>query len=424
MSSERVVVVGAGLAGLACAQRLARSGVETVVLEAGDAVGGRVRSDRVDGFVIDRGFQVLNTAYPALPAVADLDRLELRHLPRGIRLRRDGRLAEVPHPLASAGAVVRAARSRAATWPELVALARYGAGVAVGSPAAIKARPDVAASAAWADAVPDGVAADILTPFLAGVVLESPISTSRVFTDLMMRMFARGSSALPAAGMQALPELIAGSLPPGTVRLDSPVADVRRDAALLADGTTVEGAAVVVATDPWTAHRLLPELGPLPVPRGVTTYYFATDPWPGQSGVLAVDADGSGVTNSVVLTASAPEYAADGRSLIATSVLHVDGAPLVPAGTARDVAARLHEAPTSDWELVATRYLPHALPAMPAPHQLRKPVHAAGSGVWVAGDHRDTSSIQGALVSGRRAAADVLRSLAGTTAGPQGVATS
>ncbi len=408
-----VVVVGAGLAGLVCANRLCAGGIDVVVLEASDAAGGRVRTDRVEGFSIDRGFQVLNTAYPALRADVDLDRLDLRPLPRGIRLRRHGRLSDVPHPLSSAGTALQAASSRAASVREKAALARYAARLAYGSPASIKRQPDIAARAAWEQQLPAGAIEEVLTPFLAGVVLEPEITASRVFVDLMVRMFARGASAVPAAGMQALPEQIAGTLPTGVLRLDTPVAQVLTDAVQLRDGTVVDARAVVVATDPWTAHRLAPELGPAPAARGVTTYYFAAEPWRRQSPLLTVDADGSGVMNSVVLTSSAPEYSTDGRSLIATSVLNDGTAAAVPADRARDVAVELHGAPGGDgWELVATRDVGHALPAMPAPHQLRKPVHLTRQGVWVAGDHRDTSSIQGAMVSGRRAAASLLRALA------------
>lgn len=410
MSRPPVVVVGAGLAGLACARRLTVAGIPTVLLEAGDQVGGRVRSDTVDGFTIDRGFQVLNTAYPALQET--LPRLDLRHLPRGVRVRRRGALHDVPHPFASPTAVFRAASSGAADLRGKLAVARYAGGVLTSTPAAIKRRPDIAARDAWAGQVPDAVARDLLLPFLSGVVLEPEIATSRVFTDLMMRMFALGSSAVPAAGMQALPLALADQLPPDCLRRESPVAEVHRDGVLLRDGSTLDARAVVVATDPWSAHLLVPELGTPPEARGVTTYYFAAAPWSGADPTLTVDADGSGVRNSVILTGSAPEYSTDGRFLIATSVLHDGDAPALLAEAARGVAVTLHEAPTSDWELVTRRDIPFALPAMPAPHPLRKPVHVAERGVWVAGDHRDTSSLQGALVSGARAATSVLREMA------------
>ena len=406
-----MVVVGAGLAGLACARRLLAHGLNVRVLEASDAVGGRVATDRVDGFTGDRGCQVLNTAYPALRRAVDLDRLALRPLPRGARIRRRGRLADVPHPFASPTAAVRAATSGAASLPGKLSLARYAASLLASPAESVKRRPDVDAPTAWGEQVPAAVVDDVLVPFMSGVVLEAEITTSRVFTDLMMRMFALGTSAVPAAGMRALPEALAAHLPTGVVRLCSPVVEVGPGSVALRDGTEVDAAAVVVATDPWTAHRLVPGLGDPPLPRGVTTYWFAADPWPGQDGVLTLDADGSGVTNSVVVTASAPEYSSDGRSLVATSVLHDGTRPALPADQARTVAAGLHRAPHDDWDLVATRDVPLALPAMTAPHPLRRPVHLATHDLWVAGDHRDTSSIQGALVSGHRTATSVARAL-------------
>lgn len=405
-----VLVVGGGLAGLACAARLHKEGVAALLLEAGDRVGGRVRSDVVDGFTLDRGFQVLNTAYPALRRAVLLRDLDLRPLPSGIRIRREGRLHDLPHPMASPAAPLRALTSAATGIRGKAALARYAGGVLATRPGRLKERPDVTAGEAWA-MLPSGLVRDVLVPFVSGVVLEDEMTTSRVFTDLMLRMFATGRSAVPSTGMQALPQALAQRLPPGAVRLESPVAEVRPDLVVLADGTTIDARAVVVATDPWTAPVLVPALGTAPPPHGVTTYWFAARPWRDLDGTLTVDADDSGVTNSVVLTASAPSYSSDGRALVATSVLHTDGRARVDVDVARRTAAALHRAPHDDWELVATHDVPLALPAMTAPHPLRRPAYLPGAGVWVAGDHRDTSSIQGALVSGDRVARSVLRRL-------------
>ncbi|GAA4088153.1 FAD-dependent oxidoreductase [Nocardioides kongjuensis] len=405
-----VLVVGGGLAGLACAARLHREGVPALVLEGGERVGGRVGSDVVDGFTLDRGFQVLNTAYPALRRTVRLQDLDLRLLPSGVRVRREGRLHDLPHPLASPAAPLRALTSGATGLRGKAALARYAGGVLTAGPRRLKDRPDVTAGEAWAG-LPTALVRDVLVPFVSGVVLEDEMTTSRVFTDLMMRMFATGRSAVPSGGMQALPRSLAQRLPPAAVRLESPVAEVRADGVVLADGTTVEARAVVVATDPWQAPALVPALGTAPQAHGVTTYWFAAAPWRGLDGTLTVDADGSGVTNSIVITASAPSYSRDGRALVATSVLHTDGRARVDADTARRTAAVLHRAPDDDWELVAAHDVPLALPAMTAPHPLRRPAYLPAAGVWVAGDHRDTSSIQGALVSGHRVAGSVLRHL-------------
>jgi hypothetical protein len=408
----RVVVVGAGLAGLACARELERRGSSVVVLEAGDRVGGRVRTDNVDGFTIDRGFQVLNTAYPALTSVVDLDALDLRRFPRGVRIRRDGNLHDIPHPLSSPTAALRATTSGAADLRGKFALARYAAALVASSPAQLMSREDIAAVDAWSAELPDQVVEQVLVPFMSGVVLDPAVETSRIFTDLMMRLFARGVSAVPASGMQQLPAHIADQLGPGTIRLNTHVVSASAHGVELGDGDSVAASAVVIATDPWAAQRLVPDLGELPPAHGVTTYYFASRPWSGSDGTLVTDANGSGLANSVILTETAPEYSKDGRALIASSVFHHGDRPGLDAPRAEAVARELHRAPDCAWELVATRTIDRALPAMPAPLQMRKPTWFPERGLWVAGDHRDTSSIQGALVSGLRVARSVSRSLA------------
>ena len=243
------------------------------------------------------------------------------------------------------------------------------------------------------------------------------MSTSRRFTDLMMRMFARGRSAVPGHGMQRMPEQLAAQLQTTHLHLNTPVERVRPG---LVEGPAGSFAAraVVVATDGWTAARLLPALVQPPPARGVTTVYHAAPPWPGQSPTLLVDGHGSPISNTVVLTAAAPEYSGDGRSLVSTSLVHGSDGPVPadpdPDGPAvRRLLAGLHRTDTSDWEHVATYEIPQALPGMPAPHPFRRPVRFPDGRevLYVAGDHRDTGSIQGALVSGRRTASAVLDDL-------------
>lgn len=408
MPEVDVLVVGAGLAGLACARRLAGAGLDVRVVEGSDGVGGRMRTDVVDGFRLDRGFQVLSTGYPEARRVLDFGALDLRELDSAVIVHHAGRLHRVPNPLAVPTDAPAAVASSVTSLRGKAALAAYAAQVVALPPSVLLRRDDVPGPEAWRRAgIPSSAVDDVLVPFLSGVVLERDLTASRRFLDLMLRMFARGRSAVPAGGMQRAPEQLAAGLAPGSLHLDSPVTELRADGAVV-DGREVGARAVVVATDAWTASRLVPALGPPPEARGVTTYYHAALPWPAQSRTLVVDADGSGVANSVVLTGSAPEYASDGRSLVATSVVHDAGAPVLAEPDVRRVAAGLHGQDTTGWELVASYDIPHALPAMTAPHSFRKPVRVAGAGVYVAGDHRDTSSIQGALVSGRRAADAVL----------------
>ena len=404
-----VLVVGAGLAGLACARRLTAAGVPVAVLEAGDTVGGRVRTEVVDGFRCDVGFQLLNPAYPEARRVLDLAALRLRPLPVGVvvatgdrrRLLTDPRRTppgRLPRSVAGAMATIHSPR-------EVAGLLRWALRDDRRDPRDLLAAPDEP----WGEALDRlGVTAElrhqVLEPFLAGVIGERDGSSSRRYVDLLVRSFARGRPSVPWEGMQAVPEQLAALLPAGSVHTGVRVLEVAPARVRTRDGDQ-RARAVVVATDPATAGELTGLA--VPATRGLTTFWHVTDEPPTPSAELHVDGDGRGpVVNSVVLSASAPGYSPDGRALVATTVLgaHDD------AGTEAAVRAQLryvYGADTSAWQLLRAHPLPRALTAMPPPLDARRPV-ALGDGVFVAGDHRDTASSQGALVSGRRAADAVL----------------
>jgi protoporphyrinogen oxidase len=410
MAQVDAVVVGAGLAGLAAARHLAIHGWEVTVLESGDAVGGRVRTDRVDGLLLDRGFQVLNPAYPEAARVLDHAALDLRSFvpgvlvrtPRGAHHLGDPRRRPLRTPAAlspTTGSLLGKAR-----------LAAYLLRTAASPVERILARADETADAALREAVGDPVLIDtVLRPFLAGVFLEPDLTTSRHFLDLVLRSFAAGVPAVPAAGMQAIPEQLCAALPQGTVRLGTPVVSVRPGVVRTTDGE-LRARVVIVAVDPHTAGALLPGLD---VPRGraVTTWYFLADSagrdLTGGEPVIVVDRQGP-VVNTVVLTHAAPSYASDGRVLVSASALgsHTTAAM---AAAVRAHLGLLYGVPTTAWEQVACYPIAYALPAFEPPAAVRRPVELA-DGLIVAGDHRDTPSIQGALVSGRRAASAALRS--------------
>lgn len=396
-----VVVVGAGLAGLTAAASLSKAGLDVAVLEAGDGVGGRMRTDRVDGFLLDRGFQVLNTAYPAVRRLLDLDALDLRSFDRAALVHVDGENHRIGDPRRELMALPKALTAPVGGVRSKLALAGY-AGVATLAPAArLKARDDRTAAEHWAAMGLDSTAVErVLRPFFSGVVLEEEMTTSSRFVDLMLRMFARGDSTVPAGGMQQVPEQLAGRLPTGSIHLGTEVTEVRPDGITTAAGP-VTARATVVATDVDAADRLLGGALGRKEWKGVTTIYHSAPRAPLDKPTLLLDPGDSPVNNTVVVSAAAPSYAPEGRALVATSLVH-SGRDSFDEAAVRAHLAVLYDTSTTGWEHLATYDVPRALPAMPAPHRFRSPVRV--DGVYVCGDHRDTSSIQGALVSGERAA--------------------
>jgi phytoene dehydrogenase-like protein len=403
-----VVVVGAGLAGLTAADRLTRAGLDVVVVESSDGVGGRVRTDRIDGFLVDRGFQVLNTGYPAARRILDLNALDLREFARAALLHVEGRRVRIGDPRRELLALPRATTAPIGGLRSKAALAAYAVATVVLPAGRVKGRRDLPALEHWARHGMQGPVMDrLLRPFFSGVVLEEELITSSRFVDLMLRMFVRGSSVVPAGGMQQIAEQLACRLPAGSVHLQLPA---RRVSArqVVTDAGAVAARAVMVATDVDSADELIGGGLERPEWKGVTTVYHAAEVAPLDQPILLLDTDDSPVNNTVVVTAATPSYSPDHRALVATSLVH-GARQRWDEPAVRSRLAVLYDVPTGEWEHVSTYDVPRALPAMPAPHDFRKPVQHGD--VFVCGDHRDTSSIQGALVSGERTAVAVLDNL-------------
>ncbi|MET8835993.1 NAD(P)/FAD-dependent oxidoreductase [Micromonospora sp. NPDC004540] len=411
-----VVIVGGGLAGLAAARRLHRAGVPWRLLEAADRLGGRVATDEVDGYLLDRGFQVLNTAYPRLGGLVDLGALDLGWFTPGVLVRRGDRLDRLVNPLRDPAGVPGTVAAGVGSLVDRLRFAALATGCATLPVGRLLNAPETTTEASLRRAgLSHAFIEELLRPFLSGVLLDRELATSSHVLAVLLRAFARGRIGLPAGGMAALPAAVAGPLPAELIDLDTPVAEVGPGRVRTAAGD-LACRAVVVAVDPPAAATLLPRLQGVRM-HSYTTYYHSTDTPPLAEPILLLDGERRElVANTVVVSNAAPTYAPAGRHLVATSVV---GPQAPPEPLVRRELDRLYGRPTADWTHVATVSVPDALPAAPPPQgRLRKPV-ALGDGLFVAGDHRDSPSIQGALASGWRAAGAVLAELRGTgSAGP------
>lgn len=416
--SERfdVVIVGAGLSGLSAARELSIHGVDVCVLEAGDAVGGRVRSDYVDGFTLDRGFQLYNPAYPEAARVLDHEALDLHGLVRGMDIvhlgDRGRRVLHVGDPRSPGNWHPSALSGKAGSLLAKARFAAYARSASRLRGRGFDERPDEPAQVALARAGIDATMIDhVIKPFLTGVFLEPHLMTSRRFMDAVLASFVKGTPSLPARGMQAIPEQLHDALPPGTVRLGTRVESVGADRVRTEAGT-IEASVVIVATEAPQAAALLGTAGISENIRlesnSVTTWYHSVpegslpEPLAGGRSVLSVPADRSGpVINTVPLTYAVPSYSPTGSVLVSSSTLGTDDSTDTELAV-RSQLSELYGMSTSTWDLIGTYAIDYALPSMRGPLTLS--TAPAQGPVVLAGDHRATASIQGAMVSGRRAA--------------------
>ena len=404
-----VIIIGAGLAGLTCARRLQAGGVDCLVLEAGDGIGGRVRTDRVEGFRLDRGFQVLLTAYPAAKTWLDYERLELRKFSPGARVWCDGTMHRVSDPWREPGALWETMRAPVGSLADKVRIGTLRAAARRGTLAELFARPETSALRALrAHGFSERMIERFMRPWLGGVFLDRELETSSRMLEFVFRMFAEGDIAVPAAGMQAIPEQLAAALTPGTVRLNARVAAVESGAVRLASGERIEGRQIVVAAEGAGAAELLPELV-APRWRAVTAVYFGAKASPLGEPTLMLNGTGRGRVNNVaVMSDVAPGYAPAGAALISVSIL--GEAPEDDAALEAGVRQELTEwfgAGVTEWRALRVDRIRRALPVR-WPLERRAPV-AIRPGVWAAGDFLNSASIQGAMESGELAGEAILR---------------
>ncbi|MGW2643010.1 NAD(P)/FAD-dependent oxidoreductase [Streptomyces sp. NPDC001348] len=424
-----VVIVGAGIAGLSAAHRLSSAGVTTAVLEAAPYVGGRMSTEKVDGFRLDRIGQLLSTSYPELRLTPGLDALVLRPFAPGVLLHRDGRRQRAGAAAAggSARGALHAVRALASAprKPAVSPVRKSGAPVGgtvdqariqaslarlAGTPVErVLARPELPAGQALAArGVPARTVDGFLRPLLAALLCDPALTTSSRCADLALRAFASGRLCVPEGGAEVLPELLARSLPPGTVHTGVRATSVATTTVTTAEHGEFRCRAVLLATDARAAAELLPGLR-VPDFHPVTVVHHTTDEPPTTGASLLLEADRGGpVAHTAVMSEVDPSRAPAGRALVSSTVL---GTPPEGVDTAvRMHLSRLYGTSTTRWETLAVHHTAEAVPAMRPPHDLRRPVRLM-AGLYVCGDHRDTSTVQGALHSAHRAAAAILADL-------------
>jgi len=394
-----VVVVGAGLAGLAAALRLREKGYEPIVLERSDSSGGRIHTDVVDGFRLDRGFQTLLTAYPEAARVLDLDALDLRRFEPGALVRIDGEFHRVCDPIRCPGDAFRSAMAPIGTVRDKLAVLKFQRQVRSVEPEDLFARPEsTALERLNAAGFSPRMVERFLGPLLTAMTHDPSLAFSSRHLEFIFAMLGSGDVAVPSLGMGEIPAQLEHQLPPGTIHYCAEVSEVA-PSHVVVDSSRVDATAVIIATDAAAAGRLahgqVRDRGSM----GTATWWLAADEPPARRPMIVLNGEG-GVLNSLAVMSQISEHYSDNdRALIAVSTPFVDA-------TEPDIRQALtgwYGSAVSSWETIRVDRVVQALPVQPLGLNPDQSVRLS-SGLFVAGDHRQNASINGALISGRRAA--------------------
>ena len=383
---KKVIVIGAGLAGLSAAITLQNEGVDVTVLESSDRPGGRVTSDVIDGFICDRGFQLINANYPEIKHLEIMKEIDFVVASSVIEMARNESRIRIGDPRKAFFSVFN---SETGTLIEKIRLIKY-----------LLIRKNVAS--VGEDLKANGLGKTyerVLRPFLTGVFLADPLIVNAESGRTAIKQFIRGKIGLPAQGCRAFSEALAARVK--SIEYGVQVNSIKKNRVKTSRGS-YEVDAIIVATDATTAAQLL-DLTDVPQLVGCTTWYHSTTQSPTQSSSLIVDSQNRGpLVNTMVISNMAPSYAPAGKSLISsTSIL-----PATESEVRRHLSI-LYGVDTRKWKLVAKYEIPSALPLPTLQGAAMSGSHVRDS-IYVAGDYKSAPSQNGALLSGRLAALSVL----------------
>lgn len=410
-SKPDVIVIGAGLAGLCCALRLQQGGRAVLLLEASDGPGGRVRTDRLDGFLLDRGFQVLLTGYPEAQKILDYGALGLHSFYPGALVRYGGGLHRLADPWRRPLDAGKSLFSSIGTLTDKIHVGRLRARILAGTVEDLFLRPETTTLEALKEFhFSDKMIDRFFRPFLGGIFFDCELAFSSRMFEFVFRMFSQGDTAIPAAGMGAVPAQLASRLSPGTLRVGARVSSISEDGVILVSGESIPARVVVVATEGPEAARLLKD-EKRPSSRSVTTMYFAAEKTPLSEPLLVLNGDGKGPVNSLcVPSVIAPSYAPQGRTLVSASTIGNPGESDTELEAA--VRAQMREwfgREVEGWRHLRTYRISHALtPQDPPVFNPTAPTVPVRPGIFTCGEYRSAASLQWAMFSGRMAAEAIL----------------
>ncbi len=405
-----IAIVGAGLAGLAAAVECERKGFSVLLLESTDRVGGRIKTDEVEGFKLDHGFQVLLTAYEKANEVFDMQALRLQEFASGALITDGSGSFAIADPLRDKGKMLEMTFSRVGSIKDKIKMWQLTRKLQKrGSDEVFDGEAQSTMHYLQSLGFSARIISNFFQPFFGGIFLERELATPAAMFRYVFRYFALGGAGLPANGMQALPEQLASRLHKTELRLKSGVESVSQEGVLgLKSGENIVAKKVIIACDP---KRILPQMDQQMEYRSTITIYFAgSDKLKGMKRTIGLDARRSSpINNYCRLDEVQPGYAPAGQSLWSVTVR--DGAQSTHLQVAEALAGLLRCKP-GDLRHIKTYRIAYALPVVAMPrNDIPAEQTQLGSHVYLAGDYLLNGSIDAALRSGLRAAEAVTETL-------------
>lgn len=381
------VVIGAGLAGISAALTLQEAGHPVTVIDGADRAGGRIATDVIDGFILDRGFQLINLNYPEIKRLGLAKELNFMTAPRTVGISIGDRRHAIGDPRQAPLSIFS---SKTGTLREKVSFLKY---------LATKPVMDEDVQTHLLQCGTGGFYYKVLKPFLQGVFLTDPSQVSAVVGRELIRSFISGKSGIPAHGVGTFSQNLAEKII--DLRLNTQVEEIRDNRILTNQGELV-ATKIILATDLTTAAQLLDadQVSPL---ISATTWYHATDAAPTDGAELILDAEHRGpVVNSLVISNLSKDYAPVGHNLISsTTITHASESEV------RRHLALMWGSSTENWRLIAKYEINSALPLF-APGKTNATSSKFNDVIYLAGDYLSAPSQNGALMSGRLAAQELL----------------